>query len=710
MTANLFTTVRNTSANFFLLFLLLPAWSFSQQGEWTWMKGSNVSLQPPVYGVQGTSAPANTPGALYEAVEWTDLNGNFWLFGGLLNFGSEYNTMWKFDPSINEWTWMRGSTFCCAAGVYGTLGVPSPNNMPGARAWGTCTWTDGNGDLWLYGGIGYDKFGGYQVLSDLWRYHIATNEWTWIAGPDQGTIAVDYGTIGVPAASNLPGARAESNASWCDAANNLWMFGGALYFPQSGGWSIGGFGNDMWQFDVNTNLWVWLKGTTVLSGTGIYGTKGVPSISNYPPGRGSYSKWRDDDDNLWLFGGYNLGSAWNDLWRYSTTDNTWTWMSGPNTQNNNGTFGTQCIPDINNIPPSRYENRTFWTDDGGNFWLWGGITASTTILNDLWVYAPSTNEWTWVSGSTAPNQPGSYGTILVSSPTNVPPSKFGSIGWRDTDGNLWMMGGAPLLWDARNDLWRYVPDPDCPPLQQQIIDFGASQTELCEKFCIDFSDSSSNNPTSWLWEFPGGTPSSSTDQNPTNICYQVGGIYDVTLITSSATGNDTLTLVDYITVFSNPLAPTITQNGNVLTSSPASSYQWQFNTVDIPGATNQSLTITQSGVYTVVIDNADGCTSQASVDANVVGIEEISDDHISIYPNPANTTVTIEWLNATSGDRYEIDLFNTIGQLIYSSQEIMHGDHVIKHIDLAEFPAAVYFLELKTDQNFMRKKLIVTRN
>jgi PKD repeat protein len=93
--------------------------------------------------------------------------------------------------------------------------------------------------------------------------------------------------------------------------------------------------------------------------------------------------------------------------------------------------------------------------------------------------------------------------------------------------------------------------------------FSCSQTNVCEKFCIDFFDSSTNNPTSWQWIFEGGNPPTSTDPNPSNICYDDAGVYDVTLITSNAAGNDTLVLTDFITVYTNPLAPVITQNGNI---------------------------------------------------------------------------------------------------------------------------------------------------
>jgi hypothetical protein len=49
--------------------------------------------------------------------------------------------------------------------------------------------------------------------------------------------------------------------------------------------------------------------------------------------------------------------------------------------------------------------------------------------------------WTWMSGSSDFNEPGSYGEKGVPSPSNVPGARGGAVGWRDNDGNLWMFGG-----------------------------------------------------------------------------------------------------------------------------------------------------------------------------------------------------------------------------------------------------------------------------
>jgi hypothetical protein len=53
-------------------------------------------------------------------------------------------------------------------GVYGMLGVTG-ENTPGGR-FGATSWIDGSGNLWLFGGDGYDATGAQGNLNDLWEY------------------------------------------------------------------------------------------------------------------------------------------------------------------------------------------------------------------------------------------------------------------------------------------------------------------------------------------------------------------------------------------------------------------------------------------------------------------------------------------------------------------------------------------------------------
>ncbi len=76
----------------------------------------------------------------------------------------------------------------------------------------------------------------------------------------------------------------------------------------------------------------------------------------------------------------------------------------------------------------------------------------------------------------------------------------------------------------------------CPP--PPYSQFSASTSTICQGGCINFTDLSTNAPTSWAWNFPGGNPSTSTQKNPQNICYNTPGTYTVTLTASNASGSN----------------------------------------------------------------------------------------------------------------------------------------------------------------------------
>ena len=120
-----------------VIFLFCITNSFSQTGTWIWMKGDSSSMQTPIFGIKGVSSPSNKPPGLYECCEWKDKLGNLWIFGGAAyGFINTYNTLWKYDITSNQWTWMHGSNIVSGGPVYGTKGVAAPNNTPGSRAYG----------------------------------------------------------------------------------------------------------------------------------------------------------------------------------------------------------------------------------------------------------------------------------------------------------------------------------------------------------------------------------------------------------------------------------------------------------------------------------------------------------------------------------------------------------------------------------------------
>ncbi len=102
--------------------------------------------------------------------------------------------------------------------------------------------------------------------------------------------------------------------------------------------------------------------------------------------------------------------------------------------------------------------------------------------------------------------------------------------------------------------------------------FTADLTEIVEGETVTFSDQSSNNPTSWSWDF--GDGSTSTEANPSHT-YSNAGIYTVELTVSNNYGSDTETQTDYISVESSSTEGTVTDiEGNVYSTIQIGEQEW----------------------------------------------------------------------------------------------------------------------------------------
>ena len=692
--------MKNQILTLFILSILFtqPKQLFSQAGEWTWMHGSSTPINPGNFGVQGVSSPTNEPPGVYETCEWTDLNGNFWIFGGYGN-SIRYASLWKYDVTTNEWTWMHGPQGSGSA-VFGTKGVSSPANQPAGNSHGGWSWTDLQGNLWMWGGA--------SMYNSLWKYDISINEWTWMQGSNSSGQAGTYGIKGVPDPANSPGVRWEGATCWTDTSGNLWMFGGANN-------NTNAF-NDLWKYDVITNEWTWMNGDSTFNSPTVYGTKGVEDPMNNPGGRTVYTHWTDNDNNLWLFGGAYSAipphGYLNDLWRYNISTNAWTWMNGSNGIDQPGIYGAQCTGNSLNTPGSRFENRAVCTDQNGNFWLMGGGGGQTggqfsEIWNDLWMYCVTENKWVWVSGTTSTQPVGNWGTIGVSSPTNMPDGRAGTSMGCDLNGNIFLFGGSSWGFATCNDLWRYQIDPNCYPCVTSVAANFTSPTDICPGTCVDFTNLSSN-ATSYLWSFSGANPAFSTDANPLSICYASPGSYDVELIASNSNGSDTLLLPNYITVFPAPGPQSIIQIGDTLFALTGSStYQWYYNGNQIPGATDYYVAADSSGNYNVVCTDTNGCEVEAAIFDVIAGISSaFGEKDVQLFPNPTGDHLYIQ-LSANAGNKITaITIYDALGGLVDTKipVEVKNKTEIV--IDTHDLSSGIYFVELTGLENKLRKKFV----
>ncbi len=354
-----------------------------------------------------------------------------------------------------KWTWMGGSQSIALAGIYGQLGVAAPGNNPGARGEGV-SWTDSSGNFWLFGGT-YSDAG--NNLNDLWKY--SNSEWAWITGSSTGNNEQGvYGTLGTPAATNVPGARIDP-VSWTDSSGNLWLFGG--YGSDLTGYH---WYNDLWRFTGNE--WTWVSGSSQPDQPPVYGSLGTASPTNVPGARYGAMTWIDASNNLWLFGGRDVnlsvsgGSSrdQNDFWKFNGSE--WTWIAGSNNPGaaQSGVYGTLGTPAAANTPGAREDGAT-WTDAAGAFWLFGGIGQDSAgnlgSLNDLWRF--KNGEWSWMGGSDTVGDLGTFGTMGIADAGNIPPARSLAMAWTDSAGNFWLFGGGGADRSgndgALNDLWKY---------------------------------------------------------------------------------------------------------------------------------------------------------------------------------------------------------------------------------------------------------------
>jgi N-acetylneuraminic acid mutarotase len=450
------------------------------------MSGSNIvganGGQPGVYGSLGVASASNIPGGRVGAISWTDSSGDLWLFGGngydSTDVGERLlNDLWEFNISTKEWTWVSGSDIGTPVssasgtpGVYGALGVASAANTPGKR-YTQAGWTDSSGNLWLFGGAGFDSTGASGGLNDLWEFSPTSRMWTWVSGSNLANGSAVFGTQGIAAPSNVPGTGYLS-VSWTDKSGNFWLYEGNTV-PSC---------DDVWEFTPTTKMWTWVTGgDTGGCVTAVYGTQGVASPTNTPGGRAEgEATWTDAGGNFWLLGGgpaTSGGTAMsNDLWEFNISTKEWTWVSGDSSGSGIGVYGTLGVAAPGNVPGHR-ANPNNWTDSSGNLWLFGGqgidSTGASGWLNDLWEFSPSTKEWTWMGGSDSTyanaaqyqadrGQPGIYGTEGVPAATNVPGGRYSAVSWTDSSGNFWLFGGEGHDSTAAqignlNDLWRYQP-------------------------------------------------------------------------------------------------------------------------------------------------------------------------------------------------------------------------------------------------------------
>ena len=203
----------------------------------------------------------------------------------------------------------------------------------------------------------------------------------------------------------------------------------------------------------------------------------------------------------------------------------------------------------------------------------------------------------------------------------------------------------------------------------------ASSTSICDGDCITFTDASTNGPTSWSWTFQGGSPASSTQQNPGTVCFTGTGNHTVTLLVSNSNGSNSTTST--IVVNADPVATagpsaTIQVGDSVqLTSSGGGTYSWAPAAgLSCTTCQNPTATPTVTTTYTVTVSQ-NGCTSTATVTITV------DTDHDIFIPDafsPNGDGFNETWLVHGKGIKFiHITVYDRIGEKMFEANDISVG-------------------------------------
>jgi len=359
--------------------------------------------------------------------------------------------------------------------------------------------------------------------------------------------------------------------------------------------------------------------------------------------------------------------------------------------NGGGPSLTLCDPGSDNSLPENWTHSTEYAATnaaGDSIWATPGagcgvpapvadfVASNTSIqvgqsvtFTDLSTGNPTSWQWTFESGS-----PATYNG------QNPPAITYNSAGTFDVSLTVTNEGGTDT--EIKTN---YITVSTTPP--PPVANFIGAPLTIFVGGTVDFTDLSTNTPTSWAWTFEGGSPATSTTQNPSNIAYSTAGTYDVTLVATNAYGSDTEIKTNYITVqvIPPPQAaftgnPTTILTGQSVTFTDQStgnptSWQWTFEG-GTPSTSNvqnpPAVFYNNAGIFDVslTVTNQNGSTTMTKTDYITVQNQNVLNLELTeIMYNPPDTgNDTLEYIEIHNNGLTETQLSG-----VYFSQGVVYS-------------------------------------
>lgn len=158
------------------------------------------------------------------------------------------NALFRYNITSGRFAWISGASTANPTANYGTMNVEAPTNVPPPKFGMVMVYHPSSNNILIHGGDG----------NDLWRFNITSNMWAMIHGTSAALIP-NWGTLGISASTNLPGARRGASGALIPSTNTLYYFGG----QSNSGFELG----DLWQYIIDSAPEVVITSTTTSTTT-----------------------------------------------------------------------------------------------------------------------------------------------------------------------------------------------------------------------------------------------------------------------------------------------------------------------------------------------------------------------------------------------------------------------------------------------------------
>ena|GEM_PF-1901716 len=559
---------------------------------------------------------ANVPGKSRSHVMGDTINGKFYFCGGRDSIGTHLFEQWEYNP-IND-LWSSKSPMPVTDGKIGGFGLSVNGKM--------------------YYGLGYCQYYPYGTCGrEVFEYDPVTDIWI--------------------SKANFPSCPRSLFFSFA-IGNKIYIATGNVI--AGCGANNTGYMNEVWEFDPIQNNWSQKNNFPGIARNGACGF-----VIN---------------GKAYMIGGSGVSNSLSDVWEYDPSLDNWSQKgnfiggsvllgtafcigSDGYVVNTNNTFWkyTQSLDawtQLTSLPfnISRNATSSFSIGNKGYVTLGESYTPVLVEHNDLW-------EYNFNCPVNVPNMVSSYNAPTVYCGTTV----LDSVGadsvlypnvlyqwYQSTNGTSYTLIPNSNLAKLRNlnitqttSFKRYVSvntlcSDTSSPITISILPFVHSNiTPLTDTF-LCYGD------TAILYATPSDTRYWLKNGNylpDTSQILKTTSSGNYKIISANWNGcNDTSQEIS-ILFYPRPIA-TITSVGNTLQTTQNNSYQWYLNNVVIPGATSQSFSPQQSGIYSVVVTNSFGCRDSSFGYNYIVSTLENQPSNYAkqvwIYPNPATNCIYIE--------------------------------------------------------------------